>query len=328
MLLSKLPTRQLLRTYALAQSKKPTRQQKIDETNTHSQSKLLLLDHRFDLFNQTVTKVVDLGYAPGNWISYARNTLLQFHDVSPEKIHSKCTLVGLDIIFTQPPPGTVGTQGNIYSQAAHDNIINLLKEAAFRRINPDAKLTQDFQNSYLLKEIEESRFEAEMGELAAAFNDLSVAPNDDHLANLVGYKQYQADVILSDLSAPFLQDRGFFSNTHTKPYIRSSSNKLLRMPLSEPTKACFDLAEAALLLCCNALVKEGKFVLRLAKVDLADPELFLLETRLRRVFNGVTRWSYCGTTKSVLLRTQELFLICEDKKDYVADKYKVFDIKR
>lgn len=308
----------------------PTRQQRLEEANLISESNIFLLDQAFGLFNESVTRVVDVGSAPGNWLQYARDTLLDIHKVEREKAHEKCTLIGVDILLGTPIPGTMTTQGNIYSQFTHDTVVELLREAAFRKLNPDsAKVGKDFENSYVLKEIKETQLELEIHDLGNALSGMSLAKKyNKSLAHLIGYKLYQADLIMSDLSLPFLQDRGYYANTTSKPFIRSSNNEALRLPLSNPQVASLDLADAALLLCCSALAKMGTFVVRLAHVDLADPELEIFETRLKRVFHYTHRWSPTGTTSLPNLKIQELFIIGVNKKDYVTDKYKVFDIRK
>lgn len=289
---------------------KPTRQQKIAEAGFSAYSAIAALNHRYQLFNPNVTKVVDLGFAPGHWLTFARDALVLVHNVPIEEIHSTCTLIGLDILFAQPPMGTISTQGNIYSQAAHTAIEGLLKDAAFRRLR--GILAPD---SYVAKESAESELEEQVSSLTRAFGDLSV---DGSLDQLMGPKMYQADVVMADLGAPFLQDLGFFNNTHTKPYIRTG--RRLHTP-----KSTIDMAEAALLLCCTALGKNGTFVVRLAGVELEDVELELLELRLRIVFNTVSRWAPSGAR---LLGLGELYFVGEGKRAYKADKYEVFGVER
>lgn len=312
--------------HALRLARGPTLKQKSYEQSLQSQSNIAQIDHHFSIFNDSVTKVVDVGYAPGTWLEYAKEKLLQIHLVDPDAIHSKCTFIGTDILCGSPIPGTTTTQGNIYSQSVHNNIITLLKEAAFRRIYPmAADDTAESTTSYLLKELQESQLESELDDLTAAFNEFSV---DDKQAmnKLMGPKMYQADVIMSDLCSPFLQTAHFFSNTYARPYIRSTTNQALRQPTLNAQKASIDLAEAALLLCFDALVKDGTFVAKLAQVDLADPEVELFHSRLEKVFKKVQRWNPRGRTSSKRSHIDDLYFIGKLKRDYSIDKYKVFDV--
>lgn len=324
MLLRRLP----LRRYASSAKNKIPRLQRIDEANYYSLLTLQQLDAKYNIFSASVTKVVDLGFMPGNWLDYARYTLLAVHDVEPDKINTKCTLLGFDLLFGKPPPGTSSSQGNIFSQTAQSHIVDLLKEAALRRVQPEkGQVGQDYANSYLLKEIQETRIENELDALADAFSEYSLADGVDY-ASIVGPGLYQADVITSDLSWPFLQDGGFWNNTMSRPHTRSSTNESLRRAIVHSEKSSIDLAEAALLLCGDALAKNGTFVVRLAKVDLADPELSLLESRLQKMFTSVSRWSPTGVVSSQFPLLQDLYMVGHNKKDYFADKYDIFDVKR
>lgn len=289
-------------------SAKPTRLQKLVEAAYTAHSTIAALDRHFNLFRPSVHKVVDLGFAPGHWLTYARDALLHVHGVATERIADKCTLIGLDLLFAQPPAGTICTQGNVFSESAHRAVVELLQDAAMRRLRALSE-----PELYIQKEAAETELESEVSHLTRAFGDLAVA---DPLHKLMGPKMYQADVVLADLGAPFLQELGFFNNTHSRPYIRGSR-------LRVPEKGAIDMAEAALLLCCTALGKNGTFVVRLARVDLADPELGLLERRLDKVFANVTRWP-----SKPPVGIDDLYFVCENKRDYMADKYEVFDVKR
>lgn len=291
-------------------SARPTRQERIAEAGFSAYSAIAALNHRYNIFNPTVTKVVDLGFVPGHWLTYARDALMRVHRIPLEEIHTKCTLIGLDILFGRPPTGTISTQGNVYSQAAHSAVRDLLQEAAFRQLR-----STTVPDSYVAKEKSENELEEQMSSLTRAFGDMLV---DSSLDQLMGPRMYQADVVMADLGVPFLQDLGFFNNTHTKPYIRSGR-------ISHTTKTVIDMAEAALLLCCTELGKKGTFVTRLAGVDMTDAELELLELRYEKVFGSVSRWSPNGHSE---LGFGDLYLVGQDKREYTADKYDVFDVER
>lgn len=307
----------LCRRYASARL---TRKEKIEGLNHIARSKLYHLDSQFDLFSDKVTKVVDLGYAPGNWLLYARDALLMAHGIDLEKIYQKCTLVGLDIVVGNHPQGSFTTQGNIFSKLAHANVLQLLKEHAYRRLA--------IQNGALieLESTKDSSLDSEMARISALFQNLQL--KEETLDDTLRLQDYQADLVMSDLTHPFLQDKGFFNNTTSKPYIRSSTNAALQSHTTDPLKNSIDMADAALLLCCDTLAKGGSFLIRLARVDLADPELQILEQRLRRTFTEVQRWNVEGATESNSLKVRELYFICRNKIDHLADKYKVFDVER
>lgn len=309
--------------HALQFAKGPTIKQKFYEQSLQSQYAIAQIDHHFSIFNENVTKVVDVGYVPGTWLEYAKEKLLQIHNVEPDAINTKCTLIGADILTGSPISGTITTQGNIYSQSVHDTIVSLLKESEFRRIN-SAGASPDPSTSYLTKELEETQLESELDDLTAAFNEFSI-DDREQIKKLMGPKMYQADLIMSDLASPFLQTAHFFNNTFSRPYIRSSTNPVLRQPIVNPQKASIDLAEAALLLCIDALVKDGTFVARLAKVDFADPEVELFHSRLEKVFRNVQRWNPRDRVSSQRSHIDDLYFIGKLKRDSM-DKHKVFDI--
>lgn len=104
--------------------KKPTRQEKIDKANMFHQSKLYHIHNEFNLFNPAVTKVLDLGYVPGNWLSFAKFKLCEAHKLPESKLSEKCHLLGFDILFSTPPTGTSTIQGNVFSQSSHKLITN------------------------------------------------------------------------------------------------------------------------------------------------------------------------------------------------------------
>lgn len=302
-------------------SRRLTRTESIDIANYSARQEIQHLDRSFDLLNRSVTRLVDLGSGGGNWLDYARMKLLNVHKVDADDLYKKCTLIGFDLLAVKPPRGVYYTQGNIFSQSSHQTIIKLLQESSLKIKRGQLSEKDGSELSYLEKEKRGSKLETELDSINNAMLNLSIkeGSNESHLPDT-----YQADVILSDFSFPQLQDSGFFNNTQSKPYIRSSSNKVFRLTLSHPEKASLDLADAALILCCEALKKGGKLALRLNQIDLADPELNLLESRLLKVFTRVMRWAPDGSIESHKSKTLNMFLVCDDKMDHLADKYEVF----
>lgn len=308
------------RTYA---SRSHSRRERVANGKMQSHVAFHHLVKEFQVLNKNVTKVVDLGYAPGVWFEYTRQALLSIHGVSCDHIYKKCTMIGFDLLFTQPPPGTYSTQGSIFSQRSQDNVLCLLKEAALRGLS----VRESTSTSPLTEEMEERSLpgvDDRLQELSAAMGRLGLhGQQPDSDVRLL----YQADLILSDLCSPLLQESGFFNNTQSYPFIRSIRNRALRLNYTHPHKMSIDLAEAALLLCGEALGKGGSFVARLSRVDLRDPELALLESRLAQVFESVTRWSPDNITTPSSARTQDLFLVCQGKRHSTMDKYAVFSVK-
>lgn len=308
-------------------SKKTTsRQERIDRANLGNRSKLQQLDNKFGIFNKKVTRVLDLGYVPGNWTEFARQRLCQVHDIEEENFHKTCHILGFDILFGTPPQGVSSMQGNIYSKSAHKLISTHFKDIALRKevevLKTKNEDLEEFRQSYFFKEQNETLIEQQVSELSEDMNELTL---QDVQGKSKSHLDYKPHLILSDLSAPFMQDKGFFNNTNTKPYLRIGANSVLNRPITEEEKASIDLADAALVLACDVLAKGGCLVLRLSKINDNDPEIDLLQSRLAKVFNRVHTWnrdvSYDRQNKP-----SDSFFVCLDKIDDVCNKKDVFTI--
>lgn len=308
-------------------SKKPSRQERIDRVNIGNRSKLQEVDNEFGIFNMGVTRVLDVGFVPGNWSEFARHRLCQVHGVDEEKFHEKCHILGFDILFGTPPLGVSSMQGNIFSKSAQELIAIHFKDIAFRRTvderNTDDKLLEEFRQSYFFKEQNESLREQQVNNISDDFERFTITDPTNKRETEIDYKP---DLILSDLSAPFMQDKGFFNNTNTKPYLRTGANAILSRTITDEEKASIDLADAVIVLSCDVLKKGGNLVLRLAKVNPDDPEIGLLQSRLDKVFTHVYQWKGNGLFDDQNFRARDSFYICMDKIDDMCDKKQVFMI--
>lgn len=301
-------------------TKKKTRNERIAEEDYFAHSSIFRLNQEFNFITKEVSKVIDLGYAPGNWLQYIQNCLLNVHDVDLHKLFTKCTVIGVDLLFCQAPLGTHSIQGNIFSQKTHSNIMDLLKKQTY--LLTEAKKSQE--RSTLT--IEKPNLEDDISFLASKVSSVDLNDELTCFNKDLDLSEYQADLITSDLSAAYLQRGGYFNNTMSRPFMRIRENEILRQPLTNPHKAHLDLADAAMLLCCEGLSKNGTFVLRLADVNMGDPELFLLERRLGKMFGSVKRWY----PKYLNLRhnATELYFICMQKKSTRVDKYDLFNVQQ
>lgn len=310
----------ILRTKRLYARKPGSRDEQIKEQDRFSHMSISQLDKEFDLFNDTVTRMVDLGFAPGNWLLYAQKRLSEVYSVEPHKLNTICTVVGFDILFCQAPKGTYSIQGNIYSQNAHSNILDLLKKRTY--ILEEARKKSKLNSESSTKD----NIEADITRLASKVSSLTIENKLAYFDQDMDLGRYQADLILSDLTTAFLQRDGFFNNTMAKPFIRSRENELLRQPLVNPHEAHLDLADAAMLLCCDSLAKNGTFVLRLADVRPGDQGLGLLQRRLEKMFQSVERWRFNHVDPRLSLK--EVFFICKKKLHKTYDKYDLFDVRQ
>lgn len=296
--------------------KAPSRQEKIDRVNFQTLNKLQEVDKIFSIFDKNVTRIVDLGFVPGNWCGYARDRLEDLHKVEKNKLHEVCHILGFDLLFCQPPAGVSSMQGNIFSKTAHKKMMDYFKNLAFQQKTEATKSipNSDFQMSYFLKEIKESA------------GNIDLANKEFQQKELVEFTKdldYKPQLILSDLSAPLMQQSGFFNNTSTKPYLRAGSNPILSRPMVEVDgKSSIDLADASLVLACDLLRQGGTMVLRLVKIDNHDRELELLLKRLSKVFRFVRTWRYHETP--FLRKNRELFCVCKYKIEDSSDKRWVF----
>lgn len=272
--------------------KKLTRTDRINRTNMESHSKLFHLDGQFGLFNLLVTSVVDAGYVPGNWSQFAKFRLCQVHDLEESRFHTKCHILGVDMLFGQGPSGISTIQGDIYSKTCHSNIQNHFREHYAQKVT--RQRTNSGPEAYFAKEQQQVELSSDMEKL--------------HLHESNAWKP---QLMMSDLAAPFLQDRGFFNNTQSRPYARTGSHSNLGRSSKGDIKSYLDLADAALVLACSTVAKDGTFLLRLAKVAKKDPEVALLHRRLNRVFDLVTPW--ISETVDALLPVHEQFFVCQGK---------------
>lgn len=310
---------------------KTTRKEQIDRTNMASHGKLYYIDQKFNIFNENVKKVVDLGFIPGNWCQFSKTRLCQVHQLMEEEFDKKCHLLGVDLLFRAPPLGTSAIQGNIYSKSTHERIVHHFKEIAIRKqLQQQETPINEEDHTYFVREQDQTFFD-QLDDISAGLENLNLLSQKSKLIATLEPKHYQPDLILSDLSAPFLQDQGFFNNTNTRPYIRTGSVEGLKEVVIDPLKASIDLAEASLLLSCSVLKKGGTMVLRLSKVDHIDPELRLLRLRLTRVFHSVESWNNSDHTKVLEApqplhnpRFDEMIFVCTDKIEDIADKRAVF----
>lgn len=284
---------------------KLTRQQKIDNVNIESQSQLYYIDKEFGLFNRNVTKVLDLGYVPGNWLEVARYKMCEVLQIDESDLNEQCTLLGFDILFGTPPLGTSSIQGNIFSKTSHRDIVAFFKDMELKRqekMYKKNKIDDDFDNSYFAKE------QIDIESLGHHMQQMDL--NEKQL-------DYKPQLILSDLSTFFKQERGFWNNTNTRPYLRFAANNILNQPITDSSKSCIDMGDATLVLCCDLLRDNGTLVLRLAGVNVHDREYDILRQRCQRVFATVAEWKP---------REHEVFLVCKGKRP--VDKRDVFMYKK
>ncbi|KAG7196089.1 uncharacterized protein KQ657_000101 [Scheffersomyces spartinae] len=314
--------------------KKGSRRERIELSNLRSQNKLYLLDNEFNIFNDKVTKVLDLGYVPGNWSQVAKMQMSQVHQLTESTFNDKCHILGFDSLFAEPIPNVSTIQGNIYSKRSQSLIIEHFQDISLRELEQrklikslrDHSATQ--QDTYYTSErldeiINETQWNINLSNnynnnickdidilndklLHLSLNEYSFKVSRD---DIIKYLDYKPQVILSDLSTPSLQTKGFYVNTYSRPYISMNTLESMNKPIVDPQNAAFDLADGSLLLACKLLRSSGTFVLRLCRINPNDTQLELLELRLLKVFNDIKIWGNYNN------RLSELFFVCRDKKN-------------
>lgn len=296
------------------------RTQKIKDQRHQHTKKIQHIDEKYDIFNASVRRVVDLGCAPGLWMKYAKDQILWNHRLLEAGFCDEGFIIGLDILSTTPPVGTSTLQGNLISKHSLQRTIDLCRELAYRQ---EAKRTE------LATPFREEVFD-ENGELIDPGNDEDTTyfgkeqidmNNELKLKELRGSVDYKVDLVLSDLTLTLKQDRGFWNNTQTKPYLRIATNPKLRLTVKDQSKAPFDLADAALVYAIRLLKENGTFVLRMHAVDPDDPEIELLTWRLRSVFRLVESSEPLDSFSGV-----EFYFICKGKDDSI-DAAEAFSYK-
>ncbi|KAI0554413.1 23S ribosomal RNA methyltransferase [Xylaria curta] len=233
------------------------REAKVQGLKSRAAFKLLEMDAKYKLFKRNQT-VVDLGYAPGSWSQVA---------VERTKPHGR--VVGIDLIPAQPPKGVSTIQGNFLSPVVQNIVKEYLVEFAQRRSTPvrDAETPEDEEGVVIEKP---SYIDAERAE--SIESDHETSSNDGKLV----------DVVLSDMSAPWLQTSGFSSNTLSNPYNRMMNTS--GMPFRDHAGS-MDLCLAALQFASDTLRVGGHFVCKFYQGS-EDKDL---ELKLKKMFGKVHR---------------------------------------
>lgn len=167
-----------------------TRQAKAEDYRSRAAFKLLEIDSRFRIFRPGQT-VVDLGFAPGSW-----------SQVAVRRTRPNGRVIGVDMLQVQPPPGVIAVQGNFLSVAVQDEVKKLVRN---RRIGTPRSLSVVMPQT-ITDTLED--FEKDIDEA------------DKHESSAPRGRKGMADVILSDMYAPWPQTSGFWTNVANYPYFR------------------------------------------------------------------------------------------------------------
>lgn len=219
--------------------------------------KLLEIDSKYHLFKKGQT-VVDLGYAPGSW-----------SQVAVERTKPNGRVLGIDIIPAQPPKGACAIQGNFLSRGVQNEAIRFLSKPDRGRLKSD--LT--FQKSEPA-----SKFPSDFLMQEQSFNSFSdEGPGDENRKSYRG-----VDVVLSDMSEPWMQTTGFWKRTLSDPYRRMMNTSGINL---KDHVGSMELCRAALEFAKITLRTGGHFVCKFYQGD-EDKEL---ERNIKQAFRFVHR---------------------------------------
>ncbi len=281
------------------------RVQKIRDQKRRTIKTVTEIDETYNVFDEGVKRVLDLGCSPGYWSQYAKDRILAVHHLLDAAFRSEGFIVGVDILNAIPPLGCTTIQGNVISNEVRKRTIEQCKEMAYRQWQVRLQAQQD-QVSVYIKEQEQSSVHQ-----TVAVDEQSIKDNID----------YKVDVILSDLTLALPQETGFWNSTATKPYMRLATNTGLRLTVKDGLKSPFDLADAILVYAIDLLREGGTVVLRLNGINVDDVEVVLLRQRLTNVFRFVTMFGEADS-----FPRKEVYFVCKNKNDNV-DKVSAFAVK-
>ncbi|KAI0868938.1 23S ribosomal RNA methyltransferase [Hypoxylon argillaceum] len=233
------------------------REAKVQGLKSRAAFKLLEMDAKYRLFRRGQT-IVDLGYAPGSW-----------SQVAVERTKPNGRVIGIDIIPAQPPKGVSTIQGNFLSPFVQNMVKEYLVEFAQPRSTPkqDVETLEDEDGVITDKP---SYIDAERAESMDSDHETSI---DD--GKLV-------DMVLSDMSAPWIQTSGFSSNTLSNPYHRMMNTSGMSF---RDHAGSMDLCLAALQFASDTLRTGGNFVCKFYQGS-EDKDL---ELKLKKMFGRVHR---------------------------------------
>ncbi|KAI1250596.1 hypothetical protein MGN70_007653 [Eutypa lata] len=196
--------------------------------------------------------------------------------IAVERTKPNGRVVGIDLIPAQPPRGVSTIQGNFLSPVVQNLVKEYLAEMAQRQTAGIEALLEnaDNNNNEIVITDRPSYIDAERAESVVSSEHVYKQISEDE-GRLV-------DVVLSDMSAPWLQTSGFSSNTLSNPYDRMMNTS--GMPFRDHAGS-IDLCLAALQFASDTLRGGGHFVCKFYQ-GAEDKDL---EKRLKKMF-GKVHW--------------------------------------
>ncbi|KAI1140546.1 23S ribosomal RNA methyltransferase [Hypoxylon sp. FL0543] len=234
------------------------REAKVRGLKSRAAFKLLEMDSKYRLFKRGQT-VIDLGFAPGSW-----------SQVAVERTKPNGRVVGIDILPAQPPKGVSTIQGNFLSPSVQQLVKDYLIEFAQRKspLVPEVEPSEEGE-SFITER--PSYIDTERAESVAS-------GHEEHLEN----NGRLVDVVLSDMSAPWMPTTRYSSNTLSNPYFRMMNTSGMSF---RDHAGSMDLCLAALQFASDTLKAGGHFVCKFYQ-GAEDKDL---ELKLKKMFAKVHR---------------------------------------
>ncbi|KAL2866352.1 RlmE family RNA methyltransferase [Aspergillus lucknowensis] len=222
-----------------------TREAVVQGLKSRAAFKLLQIDEKHRLFKKGQT-VVDLGYAPGSW-----------SQVALTRTQPNGRVLGVDIIPSQPPKGVSTIQGNFLDPEVQAYVREFVRDP--RRGRP--------------------RYVDSHGDTESILEQNSAS---DYQQDGDSDTQRTVDIVLSDMSAPWVQTTGFWKRSLSNPYNRMMNTSGVAF---RDHTGSMDLCRAALQFSYEVLKAGGHFVCKFYQ-GAEDKDL---EKQLRVLFHRVHR---------------------------------------
>ncbi|OKL55738.1 hypothetical protein UA08_09116 [Talaromyces atroroseus] len=242
-----------------------TREAVVKGLKSRAAFKLLQIDEQYRVFRGGQT-VVDLGYAPGSW-----------SQVAVTRTQPNGRVLGVDIIPAQPPKGVSTIQGNFLSPDVQQYVLEFVRDP--NRGRPRRPAPSDGNSTDVTGRI--------VGESESILSQVS-SERGSTGGIIEGKKdgntqvERTVDVVLSDMSAPWVQVRGFSNRSLSNPYRRMMNTSGINF---RDHAGSMDLCRAALQFSFNVLKTGGHFVCKFYQ----GPEDKILEKQLKALFDKVHR---------------------------------------
>ncbi|KUL88917.1 hypothetical protein ZTR_03609 [Talaromyces verruculosus] len=234
------------------------------------------------------------GYAPGSWSQVA---------VTRTKPNGR--VLGVDIIPAQPPKGVSTIQGNFLSPDIQEYVLEFVRDP--NRGRPRLPTPPADEAGHITTDDDTT--------VLQSLTESSVVAIDKSKEEHGKQKERTVDVVLSDMSAPWAQVKGFSNRSLSNPYRRMMNTSGISF---RDHAGSMDLCRAALQFSFNVLKFGGHFVCKFYQ----GPEDKVFEKQLKALFEKVHRLK----PESSRSESREAFFVAMARKPNAA-RSDVLDIE-